>query len=350
MPTPADRLTIGVCTYNRGPQLLDTLRSILAMRSPIDPATNQGRIAEVLVIDNNCTDGTAELVDSLIASRSASSNASSPAFIPLRRVVEQRQGLAQARRRVFAEATTDLIAFLDDDVIADPAWGESILTRLDAAPRAGVVGSRVRLSFQSGPTPLAQRYRSFLAEQEMGTRPLNVTDATKALVGAAMALRRKAVEDSGWLGRQLMPDRQGLALSSGGDNELCIRIRRSGWETWYEPGAVVDHLIPAARQTREYLARLAAGIGLSIPHIKLLANPDATAYWATCQLRAAQTRYVRTLLLEWRSQLRPIRLAEHEGRVEGWRSVIETLSATPPVAGSIPAPAEPTKAPASSPN
>lgn len=305
------RLTIGICTFNRGPEIRDTLASLCAMENP------GGRVERIVVVDNNCTDDTPGIVDAFAAG--------SPA-IPVVRVVEKRQGLAQARRRLIEESTTELVAFLDDDVIADKRWAASVLDLMDRKPRAGVVGGKVRLVFQAGPTRLATRFSSFLARQELGDAELLVDDPTRALVGAALCLRRQAIIESGWMDTQVMPDRQGTMLTSGGDNELCIRIRQRGWETWYQPGAAVDHLIPARRQTREYLARLAAGIGLSIPFVKLLANPKPTEAWAESNLRQAQTRRARTLLLEWRRDLRPIRLAEHEGRVEGWRQVCERLS------------------------
>ncbi|CAN5723910.1 hypothetical protein BH11PLA1_BH11PLA1_21710 [soil metagenome] len=324
MPSAAHTLTLGACTYNRGPELLDTLRAIAALRRPVD-AAGAPLVLELLVIDNNSTDGTAALVDGFAGAQAAGD-------LPVRRVVETRQGLAQARRRLFTEARGDLVAFLDDDVIPDAAWAEATLAAFERHPNAGAVGGRVRLAFRTGPTALAHRFRSFLAEQELGAGELLITDPTKALVGAALCLRRDAVVKSGWLERQSMADRQGETLSSGGDNELCVRIRRAGFETWYAPGALVDHIIPAQRQTGDYLARLAAGIGVSIPQVKLIAREAPTVDWARENLRRAQTRRARTLLLEWRRALRPIRMAEHEGRVEGWSRVLRELELRAPSA------------------
>ncbi len=308
------KLTLGVCTFNRGCAIEQTLRAIVAMH-------DSGRIAELLVIDNASTDDTAHVVDAFIAEAAKTH----PAF-PVRRVVESRQGLAQARRRLIEEARGELVAFLDDDVLPDTAWAEAMLATMDEHPKCGVAGGRVRLKFETGPTRVALRYASFLARQDMGDADLLVDDPTRSLVGAAMCLRKDSVVATGWLESQAMPDRQGAALTSGGDNELCIRLRRAGFEVRYTPRAMVEHLIPERRQSVQYLAKLAAGIGSSIPMIKLMANASPSVAWAQTQLRLAQTRQARAMIFEWRRDIRPIRLAEHEGRVEGWRYVLEKLS------------------------
>jgi GT2 family glycosyltransferase len=315
------RLTLGICTFNRGPAIVQTLEAICAM------SRVNGRVAELVVIDNASTDDTPAIVDEFIAR--AASTAATPtadAALPIRRVVEPRQGLAQARRRLIEEARTELVAFLDDDVLPDPTWAEAMIRVMDQHPRCGVAGGKVRLKFETGPTKIALRYASFLARQDLGETELLVSEPTRSLVGAAMCLRKPSVIATGWLESQSMPDRQGATLSSGGDNELCIRLRRSGFEIRYTPAAIVDHLIPERRQTVEYLAKLGAGIGSSIPFIKLLAHDAPTPQWAQTQLRLAQTRQARAMIFEWRREYRPIRLAEHEGRVEGWRRVLETLS------------------------
>ncbi len=335
MPTPTDNypqlrpvpsqgtstgLTLGVCTYNRGPAIVQTLEAICAM------SRVGGRVAELIVIDNASTDDTPAVVDAFIA-RAASAPAPTDApALPIRRVVEPRQGLAQARRRLIEECQTELVAFLDDDVLPEPAWAEAMIRVMDQHPRCGVAGGKVRLNFETGPTKIALRYASFLARQDLGENELLVSEPTRSLVGAAMCLRKPSVIATGWLESQSMPDRQGATLSSGGDNELCIRLRRAGFEIRYTPHAIVDHLIPERRQTVEYLAKLGAGIGSSIPFIKLLAHDNPTPQWAQTQLRLAQTRQARAMIFEWRREYRPIRLAEHEGRVEGWRRVLEKLS------------------------
>ena len=68
---------------------------------------------EVVVVDNNCTDGTREVV---------SRHSHAGILQNLRIASEPVQGLTHARRRGVESTTFDWIAFVDDDCIVDPDW------------------------------------------------------------------------------------------------------------------------------------------------------------------------------------------------------------------------------------
>ena len=96
-------LSVIVCTWNRAgilSECLDALR-----RQTLDP----GRF-EVIVVDNNSTDGTGDVV------RQAADG--SP--VNIRYVVEEKQGLSVARNRGVEVAKGMWLAFIDDDSVAEP--------------------------------------------------------------------------------------------------------------------------------------------------------------------------------------------------------------------------------------
>src|SRR5215472_11398969 len=95
-------ISICICTYNRSESLRRTLES-LAGQSNVD-------MDEVLIVDNNCTDGTAEVVGSF-GDR-----------LPIRLVTESRQGLAHARNRAATEFCGDVLLFTDDDIRFETGW------------------------------------------------------------------------------------------------------------------------------------------------------------------------------------------------------------------------------------
>lgn len=105
---PLMDITVVICTYNgaeRIPDVLDALRT----------QTGLGGVEwEVLVIDNNSTDDTAEVVERIRETWDAGP--------PLTCVTETRQGLAYARQRAVDEAGGTLVAFLDDDNVPEPDW------------------------------------------------------------------------------------------------------------------------------------------------------------------------------------------------------------------------------------
>ncbi|HXN35498.1 MAG TPA: glycosyltransferase, partial [Opitutaceae bacterium] len=84
MPSP--RVTVAVITYNRSRRLRETLAGMVRQNFPAGGW-------ELLVIDNNSTDDTGEVVSSFVSS------VPSP-----RRVVEARQGLDHGRNRAIAES------------------------------------------------------------------------------------------------------------------------------------------------------------------------------------------------------------------------------------------------------
>lgn len=303
-------MAIAVCTYNRGDRIRETLESIASLDRC------NGRLTRVIVVDNNCTDSTPDVVDDF---------ARQSADLPFRRVSETTQGLTAARRRAFAETDEPIIAFVDDDCLLDAAWAAAILDRFDSDDRAGLVGGRVELRFEQPAHPAGRRHAASLAAQDLGPTARRLTDPESMLVGATLAIRRKALTESGWLDTPRLTGRLGNGLSSGEDAEICIRVRQAGWNVWYDPAAHTTHLIPPVRQTPEYLRRLLAGIAASEPSIKWLAHGRPGPEWVESHLRKARKHLLKTLITDWRPHVRPFRLAERRARLRAWSELLDRV-------------------------
>jgi glucosyl-dolichyl phosphate glucuronosyltransferase len=320
-----ERIAIGVCTYNRGHRILRTLEALARM----DPADTAGerRLSRVVIVDNRSSDDTAAVVDRFIAASAGSLPC------PFARIYEGQPGKCAALRRLFALTSEEVVGVIDDDTLPDRGWAAGMLALLDDEPRAGAVGGPVLNVWESGPTRLARIYRRSLGDQLHGEERLRLDDHGAFLMGASTAYRRRAVMDSGWLQGGILECRRGATIECGEDAELCLRIRRAGWEIWYEPSARMGHLIPAARQNAAYLARLRESICRSEPWIRWMAEgrgreaPDL--HWARAELQKARHKYLKTLLGDWRPARRRIRVAERRGRVAGWLQLIGYLEAEP---------------------
>ena len=96
--------SVVVPTFNRDPLLVPTLDDLLAQRADV--------AHEVIVVDNNSTDGTSARVHSYAARTGGH----------VRYVFEGRQGLSVARNAGIGAARGEIIAFLDDDVRVHPGW------------------------------------------------------------------------------------------------------------------------------------------------------------------------------------------------------------------------------------
>jgi glycosyltransferase involved in cell wall biosynthesis len=111
------KISVCICTYNRSQSLARTLDSLSI-------PTGDAASTEVLIVDNNCTDGTAQVVESFRNK------------LPILRVLETLQGLAHARNRAVAEFRGDLLLFTDDDVRLEAGWLAAYLEASRRFPEA----------------------------------------------------------------------------------------------------------------------------------------------------------------------------------------------------------------------
>lgn len=237
-------LAVVVCTYNRAADLDRTLGALARQRP--DP----GVTWRALVVDNNSTDRTAEIV----AAHTASGEV--PA---LRRVVEAEQGLTPARRRGVLETDTDWVAFVDDDNLLRPNWVAELAVAVRQHPGAGAIGGRVLPLWPGAVPPYIPPFSWAYGMQDHGAE----ARAVDGLVGAGLTVRRAALDATGWVGRPLLADRVGTRLVSGGDVEIGQRLRGAGFALHYHPGCVLDHHVGPERTGRAYFLRLLAGLGAS---------------------------------------------------------------------------------------
>jgi glycosyltransferase involved in cell wall biosynthesis len=247
-----------ICTYDNAALLDRTLEAMSRLRVP--PEVRCG----VLVVDNNCTDPTAEVVDRWAASFP----------LPLRIVREPRQGLTPARLRGVLETGGEWIAFVDDDCLLAEDWVEQAARFAAEHPQCGAFGGRVVPEWETEPPPFVLAHRYAYAAKSHGDTP----HRRQWLAGAGMVVRRTALRACGWTDRPLLEDRVGGTLVSGGDVEIGMRIA-AGHEVWYVPACTLRHVIPARRMTRPYLRRITFGLGASRHHAAALAWKRSYPAW-----------------------------------------------------------------------
>lgn len=115
------RITVVLCTYNRCQSLLKALESLAASELP------EAVEWEVLVVDNNSSDRTREVVEEFCRHN----------LTHFRYQFEPQQGKSFALNTGIREARGGIIAFVDDDVIADKAWLQNLTAPLASGEWAG---------------------------------------------------------------------------------------------------------------------------------------------------------------------------------------------------------------------
>lgn len=164
-------------------------------------ASLQGRVGRIVYVDSGSTDGSVEWAQ-----------AQGAQVVTLDR--DRPFTAARARNAGFAalEGEAEFVQFVDGDCEVDPAWIETALAFLAAHPQAAVACGRRREKF-----PGASVYNR-LCDREWDT-PIGQAQACggDALIRAA-ALAQVGGYDPG--------------LIAGEEPEMCLRLRRAGWQVW----------------------------------------------------------------------------------------------------------------------
>ncbi|ALF51708.1 glycosyl transferase [Nostoc piscinale CENA21] len=242
--------TVVVPTYNgaiRLPKLLERLQQ----------QQNTENISwEIIVVDNNSTDNTAQVVKNYQTNWQYAS--------PLKYMFEAKQGAAYARKRGVVEASGKLIGFLDDDNYPLSNWVAEAYAFAQKYHQAGAYGSQIHADWETEPSEdFQRRIAPFLAITERGNLPL-LYEAKKKLLppSAGLVVRRQA-----WLEsvpqKTILTGRTPGNMLTSEDLEVLCYIQKSGWEIWYNPSMEIYHQIPKSRLQREYLIPFFRGIGLS---------------------------------------------------------------------------------------
>ena len=239
MPLP--KLSVILPTFNRADSLKQALASL--MRQSAASGTY-----EVIVVDNNSTDGTAG-VAALFDDRR------------VQLVREPRQGLSFARNTGLAAASAPIVAFTDDDVEVAPDWVETIVTTLGRHPHVDGIGGRVLPAWQSGrPRWITREHWAPLALQDHGDSR-RVFDRTTpiGLIGANVAFRREVFDRIGTFSPSVQRVKDGIGSTE--DHELLARLYDTGGRMLYQPKMLVMARVPGDRCDRRYHRRWHEGHG-----------------------------------------------------------------------------------------
>ncbi len=238
-------VSILICTYNRASFLKQTLAALADLRAPRDCEV------ELLVVDNNSTDATREVI--------AEAAARSPMLI--RGLFESRQGKSFALNTGLAQANGEIIALTDDDVLPDPAWLERIVAAFREHDITFAFGKVLpRWGCLPPPEMLTERAREIwgpLAIVDYGDRVVEYTKESlgqKLPIGANLTFSRAALAAVGGWRTDL--GKVNNTLISGEDHEIFFRLRAADlYRGLYDPAIMVRHHVPASRLTRRYFRR-----------------------------------------------------------------------------------------------
>jgi len=228
-----------VCTYNRAHNLPACLGK-LALQEGVGDL-----VWEVVVVDNNSTDGTKDAVGELARKLP----------IAVRYVFEPEQGLNYARNRGVTESTGRYFSFVDDDIAVSPRWLASLYGTLtendaDAAGSCIHLDERVQL-----PRWIVPEMYGFLGYQDYGAAPFRMDGRKQYPFGGNMSFDRRVVDRIGLfdpkLGRK-GAGRKRSELFKGAETDYFRRLADVGGRIFYTPDAVVYHQVLPFQLEKRY--------------------------------------------------------------------------------------------------
>lgn len=233
------RLTFAICTYNRADRLPPLLAEMRAQACPVP--------FEVLVVDNNSSDFTPDVVAEIAALPGPT----------VRYVRETEQGIPFARNRALAEALdSEVLVFIDDDELPYPGLLETAFRAL-TEQGARCAGGRVEIVFPGQrPRWLADDLLGFLAEVNHGEEPFWIKDPSTPIWTANIAYDMRLFRDSPELRFDARYNRRGHGVGGGSDAMMFRELLRRDVPILYCPQMRVQHHVEPWRMRRSYFLKL----------------------------------------------------------------------------------------------
>lgn len=207
-------ISIVVCTANRSKQLKQCLAHIVNSQNP-------GGAYELIVVDNNSSDDTKDVVAGF----------GNSSFCEIKYVFEGRQGHSRARNRGLAEAKYPLVAFTDDDCYVARDWMVSILREFSMDPSLHILGGRVELA-QAGDQPVG--IRPFTDRIQVSS----FRELHSRMIGCNFVCTRKVFDEIGVFDAHLG---KGSPCACAEDTDFFYRALKKGFKILYAPEMAVSH-------------------------------------------------------------------------------------------------------------
>jgi glucosyl-dolichyl phosphate glucuronosyltransferase len=228
------KISIVICTYNRCKTLGVAIESVVAQILP------QSLGWEILVVDNNSTDQTRQVVEDLQRRHPER----------IRYIFEPQQGISHARNAGIREARGEILAFLDDDETASLNWVENLTANLHSGEWAGAGGRVLPPSSFSPPRWLSSLNSSITGPLAVFDPALEAGQLHEPPFGANMAFRKEVFDKYGGFRTDL--GRTGTNMISNEDTEFGRRLMAAGLRLRYEPSALTYHPVEESRLRPSY--------------------------------------------------------------------------------------------------
>lgn len=238
------KISVVICTYNRAAYIQDAMESLYHQ-------TIAKEQYEIIIVNNNSSDNTIAVCEAWIATHKDAHYA----FYN-----EARQGASYARNTGAALANGNLLCFMDDDAIAESDYLERIIRFFEEHPDAGGLGGRIIPKY----IPVEPKWMSYYVSSMVGNFDYSPTvavfSANKYPLESNMIIRKIDFEAVNGFNVDL-PGVVGTLRIGGEGKDFFFKLKALGRMIYYDPAIRVQHVVETSKLTKEYMYRVASGMG-----------------------------------------------------------------------------------------
>ena len=238
------QVSIIICSYNRANYIGAALDALYHQSAGLINF-------EAIVVDNNSTDGTPDVFTSWRASNSEGN---------FYYTTEKQQGASFARNTGARMAKADWLCFIDDDAIAHKDFVKNIIKHILDQPFVLGFGGRIIPRY----IPKEPKWMSYYVSSMVGNFDYAPTACAfkngKYPLESNMIVSKKVFDQVGGFNVQL-PGVVGTVRIGGEGKELFYKILDLGHTIYYDPSIIVEHVVEVKKLTKEYMYRVASGMG-----------------------------------------------------------------------------------------
>ncbi|MDH3348190.1 MAG: glycosyltransferase family 2 protein [Desulfobulbaceae bacterium] len=247
-------ISVLIASYNRSELLCETLTNFTKLDL-------NGLSVEFVIIDNNSSDDTCQIVDSFKDK------------LPLRYLFESRAGKNCALNKALNEVELgNLVVFTDDDVKPHSDWLQRIMDVSNRWPSVSVFGGKIYPIFPEKtvlPDWIEVTFirKMVLVEHDWTDQECFYDISTSYPFGPNYWVRKEIFVDGGRrFNEQIGPNPKKRIM--GSETSFLKRLAETDkFKIFHSPDAIVGHYIEKESLTQDFLVTRAKTFGRSMPHL-----------------------------------------------------------------------------------
>ena len=239
-------LSVILCTYNRDKYIYNVLKSLAENTLAPDQY-------EIVLVDNNCTDNTHAECDRFVHDFPD---------VRFRYFVETNQGLSHARNRGIKESKGEIFVYVDDDALVNKQYLQTYADFFGQHSEIEAAGGPIIPKYETKEPDWMSHFTKALITgyKYLGDKPKEFPKNDYPGGGNA-AYRASVFEKVGLFNVEL--GRKGDSLVGAEEKDIFDKMTKLGMRFYYLPTAILYHLIPEKKLSKEYFDKLTYSIGKS---------------------------------------------------------------------------------------